>query len=128
VRKLVLLYPALAVLFVTAVLGVNCDLFSPNDAYVISLNNLGRDPIHVLGTRFADNTTKHLTDIGGDYIDHVELEVTRMDIELGTLRLVAVADPVGLEKITITMTEPTYFDLVFTSSDPAKVSVTFDRP
>lgn len=119
---------ALAALFACVLLGVNCGLFSPNDSYHVSFSNLGRDPIHILGTRFPQNEVKHLTDIGGDYIDEVELELSRMDIDLGKLRVTAVTKPSGKERITVTMTEPTYFDLVFTSSDPSKVAVSYIRP
>ena len=93
----------------------------------IRVKNEGRDPIHIGGKRVNMNSSATIDMQGNGKI--VEYEMKRNDINLGRLRVTSLR----YEKdesftVTITMTEPQYFDFVFTSSNPEVATASWQRP
>jgi hypothetical protein len=107
--------------------GISCDL-QLHDGYRVLLENMGRDPIHVGGTRCPQNQSTVIGYVGGEYEDRVTLGLKREDIDLGTLTLDENRQATAKNDVVVTMDEPVYFDFVFTSNDTSRVTVTYSRP
>ena len=127
----VLLRPLLAASLVAIVLGSGCELFGVQPGWHIHLQNSGRDPIHVAGHKVAQNQRVFIDAIGHSATQTRDYNLSRNDINLGKLR-VTVLCPSGEdrsgERVTITMTEPVYFDFRFEVDRSAVIEATYIRP
>ncbi|MBM3314020.1 hypothetical protein FJY70_05470 [candidate division WOR-3 bacterium] len=125
-RRSAWLVPVLFALF--AILFVRCDV-QLHIGYRVKLYNSGRDPIHVAGTRIAQGMTETIGFVGGEYGEDIELSMSRMDINLGKIKLTEVMTAKNRDVgVIITMTEPVYFDFQFECDKPDRVSVQYIKP
>lgn len=126
-----LLRPLLAASLIAVVLGSGCELFGHRPGWQVYLLNSGRDPIHIAGRKVAQSQRVFLDAMGRTNTETEEYDLSRNDINLGKLR-VSVLIPSGDyntgEPVTITMTEPVYFDFRFEVDRPAVVEATYIRP
>lgn len=125
-RSHILKRVASAVGLLAVLAGLSCDL-QLHAGCRVSLKNLGRDPIHVGGTRCPQNQLTHIGFVGGEYEPYLHLGLKREDINLGTLTLYG-APVTAQHDVVVTMTEPVYFDFRFESNDTARVRVSYQPP
>jgi hypothetical protein len=127
----VLLRPLLAASLVAVLLGSGCELFGVLPGWHVHLQNSGRDPIHIAGRKVAQNQRVFIDAIGHGITGSWEYDLSRNDINLGKLR-VTVLNPSGDDRsgeaVTITMTEPVYFDFRFEVDRCAVIEATYIRP
>jgi hypothetical protein len=126
-----LLRPLLAASLVAVVLGSGCELFGFQPGWHIHLQNSGRDPIHVAGRKVAQNQRVFIDAIGRGSTGTWEYNLSRNDIDLGKLSvtvLIPSGDDRSGDPVTITMTEPVYFDFRFEVDRSAVVEATYIRP